>query len=212
LVAHPGPASSRALNLNRAADTAATDAPAVYRDHDWRFSTLRALIRRTIMVRLPPLPPSAESDPTKPQLTCNRRKIPWRLSAPQKLRHRRRLRRVDNIVTVLSTALARQANTTTASAAGTSSPTLQGRMPSQHSLSTTIPALPNARLADIPAAPHTIKLLERWKASMPREEEMLPKDKYTVFDKKERNYRKGVHKLPKWTRAGPGQRVNPPGF
>lgn len=28
---------------------------------------------------------------------------------------------------------------------------------------------------------------------MPREEEMLPKDKYTIFDRKERKYRKGIH-------------------
>jgi hypothetical protein len=39
---------------------------------------------------------------------------------------------------------------------------------------------------------HTRKL-ERWKAEMPTEEEMLPKDKYTVFDRKEKKYRKGVH-------------------
>ena len=56
----------------------------------------------------------------------------------------------------------------------------------------------------------TIKLIERWKAEMPTEQEMLPKDKYTMFDKKVRGYRKGVHKLPKWTRVS--QRVNPPGF
>lgn len=30
---------------------------------------------------------------------------------------------------------------------------------------------------------------------MPREEEMLPKDKYTIFDKKERTYRKGLHSM-----------------
>lgn len=28
---------------------------------------------------------------------------------------------------------------------------------------------------------------------MPREEEMLPKDKYTIFDKKEKKYRKSIH-------------------
>lgn len=28
---------------------------------------------------------------------------------------------------------------------------------------------------------------------MPREEEMLPKDKYTLFDKKEKSYRKSIH-------------------
>ena len=32
---------------------------------------------------------------------------------------------------------------------------------------------------------------------MPREEEMLPKDKYTIFDRKERKYRKGIHS--KWS-------------
>lgn len=35
--------------------------------------------------------------------------------------------------------------------------------------------------------------VERWKATMPTEEEMLPKDKYTIFDRKERKYRKGIH-------------------
>ena len=28
---------------------------------------------------------------------------------------------------------------------------------------------------------------------MPREEEMVPRDKYTMFDRKEKTYRKGVH-------------------
>jgi hypothetical protein len=35
--------------------------------------------------------------------------------------------------------------------------------------------------------------VERWKADMPTEEEMLPKDKYTIFDRKEKKYRKGIH-------------------
>lgn len=76
----------------------------------------------------------------------------------------------------------------------------------------------------------TAKAVERWYEEMPREEEMLAKDKYTIFDRKERKYRKGIHsmlglvigtlvfvhqanmttELPKWTRLS--QRVNPPGF
>ncbi|KAA8644058.1 mitochondrial 54S ribosomal mL60 domain-containing protein [Aspergillus tanneri] len=56
----------------------------------------------------------------------------------------------------------------------------------------------------------TAKAVDRWYREMPREQEMLPKDKYTIFDKKEKKYRKGIHKLPKWTRVS--QRVNPPGF
>lgn len=39
----------------------------------------------------------------------------------------------------------------------------------------------------------TLKELERWKTEMPTEAEMRPKDKYTVFDRKERKYRKGIH-------------------
>ncbi|KAK4135473.1 mitochondrial 54S ribosomal protein YmL31 [Trichocladium antarcticum] len=56
----------------------------------------------------------------------------------------------------------------------------------------------------------TLKSLELWKNDMPTEAEMLAKDKYTMFDRKAKRYRKGIHKLPKWTRVS--QRVNPPGF
>lgn len=37
------------------------------------------------------------------------------------------------------------------------------------------------------------KAVERWKEEMPVEQEMLPKDKYTLFDRKEKKYRKGIH-------------------
>ncbi|KAF8860404.1 mitochondrial ribosomal protein-like protein subunit L31 [Acephala macrosclerotiorum] len=56
----------------------------------------------------------------------------------------------------------------------------------------------------------TTKAVERWKEEMPIEQEMVPKDKYTLFDRKEKKYRKGIHKLPKWTRVS--QRINPPGY
>lgn len=86
----------------------------------------------------------------------------------------------------------------------------------------------------------TTKSVERWKAEMPKEEEMRAKDKYTIFDRKEKRYRKGIHsmscprgmtgglacllalkvlyftdlsvsaELPKWTRVS--QRLNPPGY
>ncbi|KAH6662846.1 mitochondrial ribosomal protein-like protein subunit L31 [Halenospora varia] len=56
----------------------------------------------------------------------------------------------------------------------------------------------------------TTKAVERWKEEMPIEQEMVPKDKYTIFDRKEKKYRKSIRKLPKWTRVS--QRVNPPGY
>ncbi|CAI0649669.1 54S ribosomal protein L31 [Colletotrichum fructicola] len=93
-------------------------------------------------------------------------KIPWRLSKFQKRRHRLRLRAVDDVVSTVDAALAKQGE--------------------------------------------TVAAVERWKAEMPTEAEMLPRDKYTMFDRKEKRYRKGIHKLPKWTRVS--QRLNPPGY
>jgi len=46
--------------------------------------------------------------------------------------------------------------------------------------------------------------------ALPKEHEMDPKDKYTVFTPHHRGYRKGIHKVPKWTRIT--QRTNPKGF
>ncbi|KAF1344001.1 mitochondrial ribosomal protein L31-domain-containing protein [Delphinella strobiligena] len=183
-------------------------------------------------------------------------KIPWRLSAPQKLRHRRRMRRVDNVVSVLDSALQRHAAsavvTATRSSITDSLPTKapnslhtqkgstkvtpeelsttaegqrmlntevnadlnerrHGRGPRQGDiLSGSLPSGQVKMLGDEARANGTIKLIERWKAEMPTEAEMLPRDKYTMFDRKAKHYRKGVHKLPKWTRVS--QRLNPPGF
>lgn len=182
------------------------------------------------------------------------------MSTPQKLRHRRRLRRVDNVVATLDTALRRQ------NASSSTPPSQQEPVPPTNTPPSELPAhepshgkaspsdlaqtgqgqrlLTNAERAQIESRRHgrgprqgefvpefdangvripggellgskakregTMKVLERWKAEMPTEAEMLPRDKYTMFDRKHRGYRKGVHKLPKWTRVS--QRVNPPGF
>ncbi|CAA7267642.1 unnamed protein product [Cyclocybe aegerita] len=45
---------------------------------------------------------------------------------------------------------------------------------------------------------------------LPKECEMPAKDKYTVFSPHEKGYRKGIHKVPKWTRRT--LRTNPKGF
>ncbi|TGZ84664.1 mitochondrial ribosomal protein L31 [Ascodesmis nigricans] len=93
-------------------------------------------------------------------------KIPWRLSPPQKYRHRKRLQRVDEVIDTLESALKKQGE--------------------------------------------SIAAIERWRHEMPTEAEMEARDKYTMFDRKSKTYRKGVHKTPKWTRIS--QRLNPPGF
>ncbi|KAH9951388.1 mitochondrial ribosomal protein L31 [Amylocystis lapponica] len=45
---------------------------------------------------------------------------------------------------------------------------------------------------------------------LPKEHEMPARDKYTVFAKRAIGYRKGIHKVPKWTRLT--LRTNPKGF
>lgn len=77
------------------------------------------------------------------------RKIPWRLSRPQKARQRKRLRAVDAVIATVDNALIKQGTST--------------------------------------------KAVERWKEEMPSEAEMVPRDKYTMFDRKEKRYRKGIH-------------------
>jgi hypothetical protein len=39
----------------------------------------------------------------------------------------------------------------------------------------------------------TAAAVERWKMEMPTEDEMEPRDKYTLFDRNAKKYRKGVH-------------------
>lgn len=85
-------------------------------------------------------------------LTVPYRKIPWRLSSPQKARQRKRLRAVDKVVDTVSAALAKNGLNQT-------------------------------------------KAVQRWYTEMPREQEMLPKDKYTIYDRKEKTYRKGIHSM-----------------
>lgn len=41
----------------------------------------------------------------------------------------------------------------------------------------------------------TLKSLERWKSEMPTEAQMMPRDKYTMFDRKAKRYRKGIHSM-----------------
>lgn len=44
------------------------------------------------------------------------------------------------------------------------------------------------------------KAVERWKEEMPIEQEMVPRDKYTIFDRKEKKYRKSIRS--KWPQIG----------
>lgn len=110
--------------------------------HVWRIPSNEPFERRSSLV-------CSQVPPTCACAKQIHRKIPWRLSAPQKRRQRKRLRLVDNVVATIGSALSRRSQ--------------------------------------------TLKSLDRWKAEMPREEEMVPKDKYSIFDRKEKKYRKGIH-------------------
>jgi hypothetical protein len=42
--------------------------------------------------------------------------------------------------------------------------------------------------------------IDHLKFNMPKEHEMTPRDKYTTFSKTTKDYRKDLHKVPKWTK------------
>lgn len=44
------------------------------------------------------------------------------------------------------------------------------------------------------------KRIDYLKFEFPKEKDMLPRDKYTTFDKNSKDYRKSVHLIPKWTK------------
>jgi hypothetical protein len=48
---------------------------------------------------------------------------------------------------------------------------------------------------------YNLRLVQTNALALPKEHEMDPKDKYTVFSRHHRGYRKGIHKVPKWTRV-----------
>ncbi|GMM38166.1 mitochondrial 54S ribosomal protein YmL31 [Saccharomycopsis crataegensis] len=58
----------------------------------------------------------------------------------------------------------------------------------------------------------TCKAIEKLNdpAVFPKESEMAAKDKYTIFSRHSKGYRKGLHKVPKWTKVS--HRVNPENF
>ena len=112
--------------------------------HVWPLQAHRCSLRWPPLVSFA----SALHPPLQEMTSC--RKIPFRLSSPQKRRQRKRLRLVDNVVATVDRTLKRNGMA-------------------------------------------TAKGLERWKQEMPTEAEMRAKDKYTMFDRKEKKYRKGVH-------------------
>lgn len=56
----------------------------------------------------------------------------------------------------------------------------------------------------------TINKLNLLDKSFPKEHEMPSRDKYWIFARYARNYRKGAHRQPKFTKIS--NRTNPPGF
>ncbi|KAI9291475.1 hypothetical protein K502DRAFT_296879 [Neoconidiobolus thromboides FSU 785] len=56
----------------------------------------------------------------------------------------------------------------------------------------------------------TCRRLEEFN-KLPKENEMTPREKYTVFSKSAKGHRKALHKVPKYTKT-PHPRVSPPGF
>ncbi|AQZ17766.1 MRPL31 (YKL138C) [Zygosaccharomyces parabailii] len=104
-------------------------------------------------------------------------KIPWRMSSHQKQRVRHRLRDVDEVVKQINLGLHIERCE-------------EKGMDYSQALSTQKMFKPRVK---------ALRLLNK-PSIFPRESHMSPRDKYTVFDKKSPGYRKGIHKVPKWTK------------
>ncbi|KAL3229013.1 54S ribosomal protein L31, mitochondrial [Nakaseomyces bracarensis] len=104
-------------------------------------------------------------------------KVPWRMSSPQKFRQRQRLKAVDDVVENLTLGLHVQR-------------CQQKGLNYEAALEVKKKYKPRSEV---------MRLLNRSKY-FPKEFQMSSKDKYTIFDKKSQGYRKGVHKVPKWTK------------
>lgn len=104
-------------------------------------------------------------------------KVPWRMSRHQKQRQRERLRAVDDVISKVTL--------------GMHIERCENRgMKFEEALEHKPRFQPRNKM---------LRLLNRsW--FFRRESQMSAKDKYTVYDKKSPGYRKGVHKVPKWTK------------
>lgn len=112
---------------------------------------------------------------TQPALGGLLWKVPWRMSGPQKARQRDRLKSVDDVLSTLKLGLHLERNHMVVS---------EG---SQLNLRKIKPRVKSLRILD--------------KAQyFPKEPEMSATDKYSVFNRYSKGYRKGIHKVPKWTK------------
>lgn len=102
------------------------------------------------------------------------RKTPWKLSVTRKANARARLKKVDAVIEAVR-------------ASGVQCGSLV-RVVLCSSIRTSMLTFRVWRLKE--------RALE-----LPKEHEMPAKDKYTIFSATAKGYRKGIHKVPKWTRV-----------
>ncbi|KAG7006222.1 54S ribosomal protein L31 [Physcia stellaris] len=106
-------------------------------------------------------------------------KIPWRLSTPQKRRQRKRM---SQLLALSSSYFSFHLYNILISPSHISGLRI---------IDTTISTVESS----LAKAGYTSKPIVRWREEMPTEAEMVPKDKYTVFDRKEKKYRKSIRSM-----------------
>lgn len=110
-----------------------------------------------------------------------------RLSPPQKARLRKRMRMVDSNIEVIFKSLAYEGK-----------PIINNAIKGvNNSIQLNYPRKGSEVQGNLTTG---YKKLDYLKYILPKESEMSPKDKYTTFDKKAKDYRKLVLKVPKWTK------------
>ncbi|ODQ77895.1 hypothetical protein BABINDRAFT_177856 [Babjeviella inositovora NRRL Y-12698] len=134
-------------------------------------------------------------------------KSAYRMSRHQKYRLRRRMKVVDKNIDVLYLGLIKTGRITPGEAKDLNDTAKLNAEVTNMSLLNPVNAMHEPAVPATSIIPKAIMEL-KWK--FPKEHEMDPKDKYTHYSKYAKNYRKSLHKFPKWTKLS--LRENPKGF
>jgi len=122
--------------------------------------------------RRSPLASRLSPSPQRPLTSLLFRKTPWKLSVTRKANARARLKKVDAVIEAVRES-------------GVHCNALVSQS-TQFVLSVSL---------------ESCFTFQEKALQLPKEHEMNPKDKYTVFSATSKGYRKGIHKVPKWTRV-----------
>lgn len=176
--------------------------------HVGSIQTHQLSIRWTPLVGPPPSHPRSTRNRRADSFDSHR-KSPWRMSKTRKMRTRTRLAGVDDVILTLENSGIQTASLVRLLPLHFPEKTKQTAN-NRHTTLLSSPLPPYFLLSHLLVISHTPPRNQSKALALPTESEMPPRNKYTIFSRTSTGYRKGMHKVPHWTRLT--LRENPVGF